>query len=401
MELADIAALARRWGRGYPVLFCDLAAVDRNIAEVAGFAGEQGWGVRPALKTFRSPRLIGYILARLPEPRGLVFNLNECDAIFDHAPRGTDLMCGYAPTVGELRTFLRQNPRGRRRDRVRITIDSVELLEHLARFARSTRRPLPLEVALEIDVGMGRGGMNNSDGGAETEACLEILRAERKRLKLTAILGYDGQATLDGNPTYRKLAAEQAMAFYREHMARIAELGGDLYDPATLITNGPGSSNYRNWIGGPANEIGVGTAFVYASYLDGGYETEGLAPALTAAGAVRRITSDHPSAPLTGTSPPDATEQEIQVQAFGDPGDAVWPDGIREDQASGGGDTFVVPKGSVTLGDYILYRPHQAEPQINRFGTMLAVREGEVLQRWGTLPRPGKRRRALRRSRRD
>ena len=56
------------------------------------FARAQRWSVRPA-SAFRSPALTGYLLARLPRPRGLVFNLNEVDAIVAAAPRGVDLMC--------------------------------------------------------------------------------------------------------------------------------------------------------------------------------------------------------------------------------------------------------------------------------------------------------------------
>ena len=90
------------------------------------------------------------------------------------------------------------------------------------------------------------------------------------------------------------------MAAYRVHLQNLNELGAGLFDPRALIRNGPGSSNYRNWVGGPANEISCGSAFVFAGYLDGGFDTAGLAPALTMAGAVRRITSDHPSVPVTG-----------------------------------------------------------------------------------------------------
>jgi D-serine deaminase-like pyridoxal phosphate-dependent protein len=380
MELPALARLARKLGGGYPVLMLDLAALDRNTQVVASFAREQGWSLRPALKSFRSPRLTAYLLRRLPEPRGLVFNLYELDAIVAAAPAGVDLMGGYPPTVGELRAFLRR--RGpRKRHRIRLLVDSVPLLEELARLARRTPRRLPLDVALELDVGMGRGGMNEP---GELAAAIEILRRERDRLRLGAVLGYDGHATLDGDPTYRKGVAAQAIEFYRRHLDELAAF----VDPRTLIRNGPASSNYRNWVGGPANEISPGSAFLFAGYLNGGYDTEGLFPALTMAGAVRRITSDHPSLPLTGTSPPGATEQEIVVQGVGSAGEVVWPAGARGDDASGGGDALVVPKGSVALGDYVLYRPTQTEVGVQQFDAIVAVRDGTARRTWKVQPRP-------------
>ena len=380
MELPQLARLARKLGGGYPVLILDLAALDQNTGVVTSFAREQGWGVRPALKSFRSPQLTAYLLRRLPEPRGLVFNLYEVDPIVAAAPSGVDLMGGYPPTVGELRSFLaRRGPR--KRHRVRFLVDSVPLLEELARLARRTPRRLPLDVALELDVGMGRGGMNEP---GELAAAIEILRRERERLRLGAVLGYDGHATLNGDAGYRSGVATQAMDFYRRHLDELSSF----VDPAKLIRNGPASSNYRNWVGGPANEISPGSAFLFAGYLNGGYDTDGLHPALTMCGAVRRITSDHPSLPLTGTPAPGATEQEIIVQGVGSAGEVVRPEGARGDEASGGGDALVVPKGSVALGDYVLFRPTQTEVGVQQFDAMVAVREGRARRTWWVQPRP-------------
>ena len=387
MTLEQLAKLAREVGRGQPVLFLDLAAVDRNIGTVVDFARAQGWGVRPALKTFRSPALVSYLLNRLPEPRGLVFNLAEADAIVAQAPKRTDLMTGYPPTFGELSTYLKSKPPQRQRaHRLRILTDSLALTEHLAALARSVRRPGPIEVALELDVGMGRGGMNDRE---ELRACLDVLRAARDNVKLTAVLGYDGHATLRGDPEYRRLVAAQAQESYRAHLTALKELGSGLYDEATLIRNGPGSSNYRNWTGGPANEIGCGSAFLFAGYLNGGYDTDGLAPALTLGGAVRRITSDHPSAPVLGITQPGASEMEIIVQGVAPAGELVHPAGGRADEASGGGDALVVPKGSVALGDYVLYRPTQTEGAILSYDELIAVREGRLLRRWPVFKRQG------------
>jgi D-serine deaminase-like pyridoxal phosphate-dependent protein len=387
MPLDALAELAREQGRGHPVLFLDLAALDQNIRTVVDFAAGQGWGVRPALKSFRSPALISYLLNRLPAPRGLVFGLREVDPIVAQAPRNTDLMTGYPPTFGELADFLATKPpKGQRRHRLRILVDSVPLMEHLAALARTSRRRLPLEVAIELDVGMGRGGINDRD---ELEACLDLLRAARDRLSLTAVLGYDGHATLRGDPEYRRLVAAQAMDAYRTRLADLEELGAGLYDAAALIRNGPGSSNYRNWVGGPANEVGCGSAFLFAGYLAGGYDTEGLARALTLGGAVRRITSDHPSVPVIGIGQPGASEMEIIVQGVAPAGELVHPEGGREDQASGGGDALIVPKGSVELGDYVLYRPTQTEGAILSYHEMLAVREGRILRRWPVFRRQG------------
>ena len=63
MSLAQLARLACSHGGGYPVRLLDLAAVDQNTAVVLRFARAQGWSVRPALKSFRSPGLTSYLLS--------------------------------------------------------------------------------------------------------------------------------------------------------------------------------------------------------------------------------------------------------------------------------------------------------------------------------------------------
>jgi hypothetical protein len=79
----------------------------------------------------------------------------------------------------------------------------------------------------------------------------------------------------------------------------------------------------------------------------------------------------------------------VVVQAVAAATELVWPPGAREDELSGGGDAIVVPKGSVALGDYVLYRAVQAEVVIQRFAALTALREGRVLRRWPILARPG------------
>ena len=74
---------------------------------IVDFARANRWAVRPALKAFQCPQLCAYILARLPQPRGLVFHLRTVDQIMSAAPASTDLLMGYPPTRGELQSLPR------------------------------------------------------------------------------------------------------------------------------------------------------------------------------------------------------------------------------------------------------------------------------------------------------
>ena len=136
---AALSALARAHGRGEPIMFVDLAAVDRNAKRIVDFARANRWHVRPALKVFQSPRLCAYILHLLPEPRGLVFHLRTVDQIMTAAPAGTDLLMGYPPTRGELPHYMTSAPpRGQRSHRLTLLASSLEILEDMARLAKNT-----------------------------------------------------------------------------------------------------------------------------------------------------------------------------------------------------------------------------------------------------------------------
>jgi D-serine deaminase-like pyridoxal phosphate-dependent protein len=386
MSLPDLQKLGREVGEGQAVCLVDLAALDANLKVVLATARERGMVVRPALKTMPCAQLSAYVLQKLPEPRAMVFSLQHARATIPRAPRGTDFMMGYPPTPRELAWHLGK-PLPKRPHRLRVLVDSVPLLEEFASLARRTRHPLPLEVALEVDVGMGRGGMDSAD---ETKAALKIFRDARDRLRLTALLGYDGHATLTGTGAWRDLVAATAQQRYREHLDVLNADGAGLFDAQTLVKNGPASSNYVKWTDRVANECSPGSAFLFAGYL-GDFDHDNLTPAVTLAAPVFKITSDSPSLPYTQTTLPGSTREEILIRTlwWSDCAPAVaFPGGLESDELSGGGWAMTAPKGALELGDPVIFRPGQTGEAMVPFGAVHAVREGTVRRVWPVLPRP-------------
>jgi D-serine deaminase-like pyridoxal phosphate-dependent protein len=394
-SLPALARLARTHGRGEPLAFVDLAAVDRNAQVIQGFARRQGWAVRPALKAFQSPQLCAYILRQLPQPRGLVFHLRQVDEIMSAAPAGTDLLMGYPPTRGELRAYLGSRPpRGQRRHRLTILASSVELLEDLDRLARSTRRPLPLSVALEFDSGLGRGGFHFE---REIAAAIKVLRRAKSRLRLRAVLCYDGHATLTGDLAVRQRVAKQAREFYANYLAQLKADGSDLYDARTLIRNGPASANYRNWAGSrECNEISPGSAYMYAGYLKT-FDKDGLVRAVTQCAPVLKDTGPYPTELVTQKPlPPITGEAYFLIGSSWPDGDGnqpefIHPPGVQDNLRGGGRAAVFAPKGSLTTEDYVLLWPHQTGDGIDFFGAVHAVRSGRLLDVWPTFSRWGAR----------
>ncbi len=394
---ATLARLAREHGRGEPIMFVDLAAVDHNAQIVLEFARANRWAVRPALKVFQSPRLCAYILHLLPEPRGLVFHLRTVDQIMSAAPEGTDLLMGYPPTVGELRAYMQSAPpRGQRRHRLTLLASSIQILEEMARLAGTTRRPVPLHVGLEFDSGEGRGGFIHT---SEISAAIKLLRKHRDVLRLRAVLCYDGHATLTPEESWRHFVAQQASTNFARYLDQLRAEGSDLYDAGALIRNGPGSANYHNWAGKHMiNEISPGSAFVYAGYLSAGYDQQGLARALTQAAPVLKDVGPYPSTEFTKIPIPPITGEEYFLKGSTWPDQAgvepafVYPRGVKDDDREGGRCMVYAPRGELTTSDYVLCWPNQGGDGIDYFGSVSAVRSERVVDvwptftRWGTVP---------------
>lgn len=391
---ATLARLAREHGKGEPVMFVDLAAVDRNAKVILDFARAHRWHVRPALKVFQSPKLCAYILHLLPEPRGLVFHLRTVDQIMTAAPAGTDLLMGYPPSRGELQAYLGSAaPRGQRRHRLTLLASSIEILQDMARLARTTHRRVPLDVALEFDSGEGRGGFHHPP---QISAAIKLLRRERRLLRLRGLVCYDGHATASGAESWRHYVAEQSSGYLKGYLDQLHAEGGDLYDPAKLIRNGPGSSNYRNWAGRPEiNEISPGSAFVYAGYLQSGFDTQGLSRALTQAAPVLKDVGPYPSTLFTKIPIPPITGEEyfLKGSTWPDQGGVqppfVYPNGVQDDEREGGRCMVYAPRGELTTSDYVLCWPNQGGDGIDYFGALQAVRSGRVVDVWPTFTRWG------------
>jgi len=395
----QLAQLSREIANGSPLTFLDLAAFDNNFGVIVGFSRGQGWQVRPALKSFHNSRFIAYTLRRLPQPRGLIFHLRTVDEIMQHAPRGTDLMMGYPPAFDEVAHYLgRARPRRQRAHRVRILVDSLELLEHVAALARSTRRALPIDIALQLESGFYLSGFRDA---ADLRPALELLRTERGRLRLSALLCYDGYASFEASQAFRQRVVDEARRRLAEWMAQLREEAADLYDPASFVVNGPGSSTYQLWAGDPhLNEVSPGAAFLFHGYItEDGYDNAGLLPTLHHTSPVHRKGT---GVPLTGVErplPPDKEEISCKGGAWptsmGSVSQVVFPSGLEADDLSGGRGNnqahFLAPRGRLERGDYIVFRPRHAGDGVDHFDALVAVREGRLIRIWDSFARPGAR----------
>src|SRR5947209_8410351 len=133
-----------------PVPIVDLDRLDRNLDRAARYAAEHKLGLRPHIKTHKSPRLAAEQLKR--GAVGLTCATPfEAEVMSDVA---NDILLAY-PRVGALRARRIAGLPGE--VRLTVALDSAAAVDDLATAARAADRPI--SVYVELDLGMHRVGL--------------------------------------------------------------------------------------------------------------------------------------------------------------------------------------------------------------------------------------------------
>lgn len=181
-----------------PIPLVDLDVLARNLDRVAGYAAEHGLGLRPHIKTHKSPR-IGAEQVRRGAIGLTCATTREAEVMADLTD---DLLVAYPP-VGEAR--LRRLVGLPERVRLMVALDSPAAVLGLARAAAQAQRPV--RVLVEVDLGMRRVGVGTPD---EAIALARLVR-DRPPLVYAGIAFYPGhlrQALTDQEPGLAALRSE-------------------------------------------------------------------------------------------------------------------------------------------------------------------------------------------------
>jgi D-serine deaminase-like pyridoxal phosphate-dependent protein len=162
-----------------PTPVVDLDRLARNLDRAAEYATTHGLGLRPHIKTHKSPRIASEQLGRgaigvtCATPREAEVMSEVCD----------DILVAYPPVGTQRAVRLAALP-----DRVKLTValDSAEAVESIASAARSADRPV--SVYVEMDFGMHRVGVQSVDDAI----AVARLVTERQPLQFGGIAFYPG-----------------------------------------------------------------------------------------------------------------------------------------------------------------------------------------------------------------
>jgi hypothetical protein len=388
----------RNKASGREAALVDLDAVDHNLQLVGKRLGSR-FSLRFVAKSLPSIRLLEYMMASACTNRVMAFSEGMVRDLLARFGSDVDILLGRPATAeAAARTFETLDERfpgdSNPAARVRWLIDTPERL--IAYRDLADQRRTTIQVAVEIDVGLRRGGARNEQ---ELIAMLSIIDGSA-RLQFAGFMGYDGHVYLA--PEGIEFAAVQ------ERYANFVQAGTDAF-PALFggspLYNGGGSRTYHRYdddLDTPINEIAMGSAFLYPQHFSSLPETELRRASFLASPVLKRIDpAELPFAP--GLLPDMAkTNPHLEVSFYlvggGFPAEQVFPEGLVPNPLEPGPDgvnnllsnqaqwlgSRDVP---LQVGDFVFYHPWEGDG-VRWLSRLDVFRNGELVDQWSTF-QPG------------
>jgi D-serine deaminase-like pyridoxal phosphate-dependent protein len=388
----------------------DLDAVDHNLKLVGQTLGSS-IALRLVAKSLPSIQLLEYMMVTACTNRIMAFSEGMVRDLLCRFGSDVDILLGRPEAVdAAARTFDTLDARSsggvNPAAGVRWLVDTADRMQQYADLA--TERGAEINIAVEIDVGLRRGGARDND---ELLAMLAVI-GESPLLRFTGFMGYDGHVpfTPQGADPTRELRSVQQR--YTDFVSAGRSAYPSMFQ-GPLVYNSGGSRTYHYYtdeLDTPVNEVAMGSAFFYPRDFSNIPDEDLRRATFLATPVLKRI--DPAEAPFAPGFLPRLAEgnpdYEVQfiVVAGGFPGDQLYPEGLvvnpvtssaaGEDDSQGGGvvnllsnqaewlGARAVPLG---VGDFIFYHPWEGDG-VRWLSRLDVFRGGELVDQWATF-QPG------------
>ena len=387
---AQVCAALRLAGVGEPALVIDLDRLDANAARVAQWLAP-GRTLRLVQKSLPSLALLRYLAPPLRACGLMVFHrpfLNHCAR---HAPE-FDLLLGKPLPVAAAHTFYRELPAGSAfdpRQKLRWLVDTPQRLRQYRELARSLGTCV--QVSLEIDVGLCRGGLAEP---AALAPLLDAIAADPEHLRWGGFMGYDSHAVKAPPWSSPAAAVAEANERYRAFMQWARQRHPALWRD-DLCFNGAGSGTVPlHGRDSPLNDLSLGSALLKPTDFDLP-SLAALQPALLLATPVLTVLPRlelpfvAPLARALGRVWP-GRGQSVFLYGGRLMARPVWPAGLRTNPLYGQSSNqqmMNLPAGvRVAPDDMVLWRPTQSEAVLLQHGALWGLRGGRLVERFEPDP---------------
>lgn len=374
-----------RAGIGMPTLILDKARLDANIDYMLS-QFPQDMAYRLPSKSVPCLKLIEYIRKRTGSNRLMTFNQPMLLELSQAMPEADQLL-GKPLTAMAVKKYFEDLPTQNKAasENVRWLVDTPQRLEQYASIAESFS--VPMKIAIELDVGLHRGGMVPGEGLDTMLADIEA----NSRLSFAGYMGYEPHlAHLPTSMGMRKKGIESAWDIY----GRAKHAAATRFDSGVMkaaIFNAAGSPTFRLYDNTDiANELCVASALVKPTSFDMPL-LESFEPASFIATPVLKTYEE--------TRVP-GLEKLTSWNRFKDPNTAktifthggYWkatpidPPGLQINSTFGRSTNQEMLNGGQNLDikpdEFVFMRPNQSEFVFLQFGDIAIYEDGKITEKW-------------------
>ena len=382
MEPVACSRNLTRQGWGYPKFLIDRSRLLANAERVAAIAA--GDRLRLVLKSLPCPALVDQLIAVTGSNKLMVFHLPFLIQACQRWP-DADIMLGKPLPQAAVRTFFEwmQTPgTGQRSGALHWLVDTPQRVADYDRAAADFDRRM--NVVVELDVGMHRGGAGDQAG---LKAILAAVARSEGRLAVTGFMGYDAHAG-QGVPW---LSRSRAVARANRRYSQLIDVARSSYPellPDPLMINGSGSPTCRfHDADSPLNELAIGSAFLKPAEFDLPQLADFQPACWLAAPVLKRLSGVR--IPFLESLQRFSRRDTVFVYGGRWPARPAWPQGLRGSALYGPSfnqQFYTIPRGSaLAVDDFVFFRPLQSEAVMLAFGDVLLIDDDEVRETWPVL----------------
>lgn len=365
-----------------PRLVIDRERLLKNVETLRTHIGDR-YHYRVVAKSLPSLGLIAEVMQAANTNRLMLFHQPFINAVLDQFP-DADILLGKPMPVSAAKTCL--STLSNRNADIKWLVDTPERLQQYAELATELQHDL--QISIEIDVGLHRGGVNNT---STLQDMVKVIR-DHARLRFSGLMGYEPHIVkVPGDPIgYR----DDAMAVYGDCVRAAKQtLGGDF--PANVVLNAGGSPTYQMYDDGdwPFNELAAGSCLVKPSDFDLDTLADHQAASFIAAPVLKREDETRiPGINLGGLQSLWNPNRARSFFLYGGYWKAqpVSPEGLINNPLFGRSTNQEMLNGSSSLDldvdDWVFMRPTQSEFVFLQFGDIQVFEQGQLRHSWPVIP---------------
>ncbi len=373
-----------------PSMVVDLDLLDKNI-DVLKQQLNPNVDYRIVAKSLPSPDLLAYIMEKSATNKLMVFHQPFLTSLANDYPQ-TDILMGKPMPVKAAEVFYQTRPNSSQfkpSSQLQWLIDSQERLVQYLELAK--QQNTLLQVNIEIDVGLHRGGLQQAE---ELDALLQIIESNQQHLRFSGFMGYDPHVVkLPSIVKSPEQAFIESQAIYQAFVDRLYQQAPQ-YKTQALCFNGAGSPSlplHKNKT--VANELSAGSCLVKPIDFDIPSLSQFTPAAFIATPVLKKMAGTQLPAIEFAKDILPLWDENMQQTFFIYGG--KWlakyesPKGLQDNGLYGESTNQAIINGSnninIDVDDHVFLRPTQSEFVFLQFGELIAVRKASFEGKWSIL----------------